>query len=70
MKCLTAQVRTDKLDLATVAVIEKIKRTFFLKDLQGNLICKSASIETIADAGRKFGRELGYDDVAYELTAV
>lgn len=71
---MTLQVRelSTGWNLLTIGRVERAprRRTMILKDLQGKEICKSASIETVAAAGRRYAQEQGYPDAAYATAAV
>lgn len=45
---------------ATIAKVEKLKKTYFLKDLAGNVLAKSTSLDTVAAAGRRYAEAQGY----------
>ena len=71
---MTLQVRELKTDwdLLTIGRIERAprSRTMILKGIDGKLIEKSASIETVAAAGRRYAIEQGYADAAYADAAL
>lgn len=64
---MTLQVRELKTgwNPLTIGRVERIKNTLYLKDTSGRLICKSANIETVAAAGRRYAKEQGFFDAAY-----
>ncbi|OSI16531.1 hypothetical protein BWD09_07145 [Neisseria dentiae] len=64
---LTVQVRSNFTEWRpfTIAKIGKSQRTYFLKDMDGSIILKSANLQKIADAARHYGRTLGYQDSAF-----
>lgn len=59
---MTLQVRELKTDWDLLTMI--------LKGIDGKLIEKSASIETVAAAGRRYAIEQGYADAAYADAAL
>lgn len=66
---MTLQVRELKTgwNALTIGKVERAprSRTMILKGIDGKQICKSASIETVAAAGRRYASEQGYTDAAY-----
>lgn len=66
---MTLQVRDLKTDWnhLTIGRVERAprSRTMILKGIDGKMIAKSANIETVAAAGRRYASEQGYTDAAY-----
>ena len=66
---MTLQVRELKTgwNELTIGKVERAprSRTMILKGIDGKLIAKSTSIETVAAAGRRYAKEQGFFDAAY-----
>ena len=53
----------------TLARMVRNKRTFVLLDLAGNVIAKSSSLMTVANAGRRYAKSIGFDYASYAEAA-
>ncbi len=64
---MTLQVRelSTDWDVLTIGRVTKVKRTFALKDLAGQTLFESSSLDKVAAFGRRYASEQGYTDAAY-----